>query len=403
MTFGRAAASASWWAGTRHLLRRLGWLVWMAGLCAALVLDHLGALLGDQGLKLVKLCFALVAVAAVVVSPLLSARVLPAVAGLVGAASLAFSLAMRVCASPDWVAQYAYGFTEPVALMWLMMLVPLRGQRGRMTWTAPPVLWTAIVLRPVSIGFGSVQMAIILALFLAVCSTAILGASVAWRLVMVDRRRRASTLRLEQRTEFARDLHDFVAHHVTGIVVQAQGALAIADRRPELVRPALERIEQAGAEAVTSMRHMVGMLRDADGQPALAPLAGIAEVHALVEGFAGVGGAQARLDTEGAFDDLPVEVTTTAHRVVMEALTNVRRHAHRCTRVTVHMSRSADAVTVRVTDDGRPRQTGGGGFGLRGLAERVGLIGGRVEAGPVTGGGWGVEATLPAAPAGAGR
>ncbi|MET8327844.1 ATP-binding protein [Streptomyces sp. NPDC005181] len=170
------------------------------------------------------------------------------------------------------------------------------------------------------------------------------------------------------------------------------------------MRPSLERIEQAGAEALTSMRHMVGMLRDANGEkgePALAPLAGIAEVRSLVERFSAVGGARARLDMEGTFDDLPVEVTTTAHRVVMEALTNVRKHAHACTEVRVRAVRSADGVTVLVSDDGRPRggrQSSGGGFGLKGLAERVSLIGGRIQAGPITGGGWVVEVTLPASP-----
>jgi signal transduction histidine kinase len=258
------------------------------------------------------------------------------------------------------------------------------------------VLCPAIVLRPMAVGVRDVS--VVMALLFAVGTTAVLGAGVARRLVMVDRRRRAAAIRLEQRTEFARDLHDFVAHHVTGIVVQAQGALAIATRRPQLVPPALERIERGGSEALASMRHMVGMLRDVDGEPALAPLAGIAELRALVEGFSAIGGAQARLDLEGTFDDLPVEVATTAHRVAMEALTNVRRHARDCTEVRVCAVRSGDRVTVRVSDDGQPRHTSGGGYGLPGLAERVGLIGGSLRAGPVTGGGWHVEATLPTTP-----
>lgn len=256
----------------------------------------------------------------------------------------------------------------------------------------------AVVLRPVSVAAR--QSTFILALLFALAAVTALGIGLGMRLLLVDRRRQAAALRLEQRTEFARDLHDFVAHHVTGIVVQAQGAQVMAGRRPELVPPALQRIEQAGSEALTSMRHMVGMLRDADGEVALTPLAGIGEVRSLVEEFSAVGGARARLDLQGTFDDLPVEVTTTAHRVVMEALTNVRKHAHGCTEVLVRVGRSGDRLTVRVSDDGRPRHLSHGGFGLKGLAERVGLIGGSVQAGPVTAGGWGVEAMLPVSTAG---
>jgi signal transduction histidine kinase len=101
-----------------------------------------------------------------------------------------------------------------------------------------------------------------------------------------------------------------------------------------------------------------------------------------------------------------VEITTTVHRVVMEALTNVRRHAHGCTEVRVRVAQSADSVTVRISDDGHGGGHGsGGGFGLKGLAERVSLIGGRVQAGPAAGGGWSVEAILPtpAVPVGAAR
>ncbi|MFF3333527.1 anti-sigma factor domain-containing protein [Streptomyces sp. NPDC002888] len=188
-----------------------------------------------------------------------------------------------------------------------------------------------------------------------------------------------------------------------GIIPITYGSAASAPRLPqsaaELVPPALQRIEQAGSEALTSMRHMVGMLRDADGEVTLTPLAGIGEVRTLVEEFSAVGGARARLELEGTFDDLPVEVSTTAHRVVMEALTNVRKHAHGCTEVRVRVDRSGDRLTVRVSDDGRPRHVSQSGFGLKGLAERVGLIGGDVQAGPVTAGGWGVEATLPVSPA----
>ncbi|NEA64873.1 histidine kinase [Streptomyces sp. SID12488] len=389
-TFGRAALGARWpWAA---------WLVWTAPVCWALWFDYQAWGIDGFGSRTAQLACALLAVAAVAGSPWLGARALPVVGALVGVTSLAVSVLLRAGpgSSPDPVASDAYGLAEPAALLWLLLLVPLRGRRGWVAWVTPPVVWAAIVLRPLAVAVR--ENSVIVALFLAVGSTAVLGGGVAWRLVMADRRRRAATLRLEQRAEFARDLHDFVAHHVTGIVVQAQGALVIAQRRPELVPPALERIERAGSEALVSMRQMVGMLRDADGEPALVPLAGMAEVRSLVEGFSAVGGAGVRLELEGSFDDLPVEVTTTAHRVVMEALTNVRKHARGCTEVRVRAVRGGDGVTVRVSDDGRSRHPSGGGFGLRGLAERVNLVGGGLRTGPAAEGGWSVEATFPAAP-----
>ncbi|MFJ7071905.1 sensor histidine kinase [Streptomyces sp. NPDC098781] len=390
------------WARTRPLLPWAAWLLWLTALLAELRYDYGANLIGSHGMAFAKLLVALFAVAAVFVSPWLGARVLPVVGALAAAASLVVSAVLRGGSEDGSASSTAHGFAEPFALLWLLMLIPLRGRRWWMSWAAPPLMWAAIVLRPIAVRVG--DMSLIIALFFAVGATTVLGAGVVWRLIRVDRRRRAESLRIEQRTEFARDLHDFVAHHVTGIVVQAQGALAIAGRRPELVRPSLERIEQAGAEALTSMRHMVGMLRDTGGgekEPALAPLAGIPEIRVLVAGFSAVGGARARLELEGSFDDLPVEITTTAHRVVMEALTNVRKHAHGCTKVQVCVARSAGAVTVGISDDGRPRGSShgsAGGFGLKGLAERVRLIGGSIQAGPEVGGGWAVEATLPATP-----
>ncbi|MFE4449893.1 histidine kinase [Streptomyces sp. NPDC056796] len=352
------------------------------------VQDH-----GPSPLGPAKLGCALLGVALVIASPRLGGRALPSAAGALAFVSLCLSFVLHLELS---VSSYAMGFAEPAALVWLLLLTARRGVPSWAVAAVPP-LFLAIVLRPVSVSVR--QSTTIMALVFALAAVTALGAGLGMRLLLADRRRQAAALRLEQRTEFARDLHDFVAHHVTGIVVQAQGAHAVADRRPELVPPALRRIEQAGSEALTSMRHMVGMLRDADGQVALTPLAGIGEVRSLVEEFSAVGGAGARLDLEGGFDDLPVEVTTTAHRVVMEALTNVRKHAQGCTEVRVRVERSGDRVTVRVTDDGRPGHGSRSGYGLKGLAERVGLIGGSVRAGPVTAGGWGVEAVLPAATA----
>ncbi|MEU6677426.1 histidine kinase [Streptomyces sp. NPDC046925] len=388
-----ATATATEGKGLSRRLPASLWLLLFGGLVGLVVLDSVGGLYYIESYGPGKLIGALLAVGVVAVSPRLDSRALPVAACVLVGVSLCVSFWMHLEMRASGLAM---GFAEPAALTWLLLVV---ARRGKPSWAAfaVPLLGMAIVVRPVSTALR--QSTFIMALLWALAAVTALGIGLGMRLLLADRRRQAAALRLEQRTEFARDLHDFVAHHVTGIVVQAQGARAIAGRKPELVPPALERIEQAGSEALTSMRHMVGMLRDGDGEVALTPLSGIEEVRSLVGEFSAVGGARARLDLEGTLDDLPVEVTTTAHRVVMEALTNVRKHAHGCTEVRVRVERSRDRLTVRVSDDGRPpRHVSAGGFGLKGLAERVGLIGGSVQAGPVTSGGWGVEATLPAPP-----
>ncbi|MFI5821355.1 sensor histidine kinase [Streptomyces rishiriensis] len=358
------------------------------------------------------LCSAMLSAAALLLWPRLGAQGLPLVTGAVAALSIGTTASVHVI----WVlsvreengytpVETPVGFTEPAALLGLLTLTAWRGAPRRAAVAAPACI-AAIVLRPLAVEIDLSSM--VLAFFFTLAAIAALAIGLTIRLVVTDRQRRETAVRLEQRAEFARDLHDFVAHHVTGIVIQAQGARSIATRRPDLVPPALERIEHAGAEALKSMRAMVGMLRDtapADAgetrETVTAPLVGMAEVRSLVEEFAPVGGGRASLRTEGDFEDLPVEVVTTLHRVVMEALTNIRKHARDFTEVQVRLVRSGPRVTVTVSDDGRTRaghqalQALGGGFGLKGLAERVGMIGGRVRSGPAAAGGWHVEATLP--------
>ncbi|TDC83562.1 hypothetical protein E1193_08320 [Micromonospora sp. KC606] len=215
------------------------------------------------------------------------------------------------------------------------------------------------------------------------------------------RKRRLAAALAEQRAEFARDLHDFIAHHVTGIVVQAQGARLIAGQDPQRVIDALTQIECAGSETMTAMRRMVGVLRDdRTMQAPVVPLAGIAELAGLAHRFTASGGPPVRLHIDGILDGLPVDVDTSAFRIVLEALTDTRRHASGASAVDVSLRRTPDWLLVVVTDDGTPPTRAGragehDGFGLAGIAERVKALGGRFHAEPGITGGWTVEATLP--------
>jgi signal transduction histidine kinase len=291
------------------------------------------------------------------------------------------------------------GLVEVPAQLVLLIVVC---RRAAAAWVAPAagVLIAAILLRPFAMLADD---ALFLTSFGVIAVGAAIGAGVYLRSLDSGRLRQVAAVQAEQRAEFARDLHDFIAHHVTGIVVQAQGARLIAAADPQRAITALEQIENAGQETMASMRRMVGLLRSMDTDPGapVAPLAGMAEIGPLVDGFGSNGSPTARLRIDGEVDDLPIEVTSSAYRVVMEALTNVRRHANGATRVDVTLHRTPDCLFIRVADDGRParaalpREVRRDGFGLIGLTERVRAVGGRIEARPGIDGGWVVDAALP--------
>jgi signal transduction histidine kinase len=217
------------------------------------------------------------------------------------------------------------------------------------------------------------------------------------RYLDVHRRRGVEAVRRDERLAMARELHDVVAHHVTGIVVQAQAARLVAGRRPETIEPTLAGIETAGADALTAMHRLVGLLRDPDDTPGTSP--GPGPLSELVARFAARGTAVTlQLPADDSEQHCPPEVAATVYRVVQEALTNVVRHARAAHRVTVTVHADPNTVTVDVTDDAAPgtaRARRSGGYGLVGMRERVEALGGALSAGPRDGAGWTVHATVP--------
>jgi signal transduction histidine kinase len=292
----------------------------------------------------------------------------------------------------------SFGLAESVGLLAVTFVVCRRGD-SRWAIGAVLLLGMAIGFMPLRAGFGAEY--VIAGLALGLVATAVIALAVYLRLVESTRLRAMDSVRAEQRAEFARDLHDFIAHHVTGIVVQAQGARFIAEQDPKRVLLALEQIEQAGAETMASMRRMVGVLRDPHARPdaPLAPLAGVDELGPLLDQFSAAGDVLARLHVDGSTVGVPVEVSTSAYRVVMEALTNIRRHAKDARVADVWVRRTPDWLLVRVANDGAPPRAAmpreAPGYGLVGLTERVRAVGGRITAGPGIDGGWVVDAALP--------
>ncbi|WP_062431036.1 sensor histidine kinase [Herbidospora daliensis] len=225
--------------------------------------------------------------------------------------------------------------------------------------------------------------------------SAALAATIGLYLRALDDRRTRSVLaaRRAQRAQFARDLHDFVAHDVSGMLAQAQAGRILVEHDPHRAVALFERIEQTALQALASMDRTVRMLDDTADRT---PLPSLADLPDLCERFSG--STSVHLDLRPG--DPPREAAATAYRVVVEALTNVRRHAPTASRVEVTVTDlPGPALRVTVTDDGPGGVRGDGGSGLPGLAERVEALGGTLTAGPHRPRGWRVEATMPTAAA----
>jgi signal transduction histidine kinase len=335
----------------------------------------------------------------------------PVLAGVAGAASIAASVVVPLAGAAyeqGGAATTGWAFAE-IAVLLALGLVAVR--------VAPPGPWSYGAALPLVavpawlLRFGSGPV-----------SAELVGGFVGWGLVALvaavvglylrrldrDSARSVVEARRAQRLHLARDLHDFVAHDVSGMLAQAQAGQLLAERDPAAAAAAFQRIEAAGLQALASLDRTVHMLGDPADGPAVPP-ATLDDLTGLVGRFAST--AAIDLEVEPGLEAvLPRAHAATAYRVVVEALTNVRRHAPAATRVAVLVHRTGPAVLVSVTDDGstqaarsarpRPRrQPRHSGLGLPGLAERVEALGGTLTAGPADAGGWRVAATLPLGPA----
>lgn len=205
----------------------------------------------------------------------------------------------------------------------------------------------------------------------------------------------------DERARIARELHDVVAHAVSVIVVQADGAAYAVRSQPELAERAVKTISSTGREALTELRRLLGVLRSEEAGGELTPQpAGTQSLSELAERVRAVG-LPVRLEIVGNVDDLPAGVGLGVYRIVQEALTNSLKHAGPGTKAVVRVEHSGDEVHLDIADDGR-RAAGtlvgvSGGNGLIGMRERALVFGGSLDAGPRPGGGWQVKARLPLA------
>ncbi len=209
---------------------------------------------------------------------------------------------------------------------------------------------------------------------------------------------------MDERVRIAREIHDVVAHHVSVMGLQAGAARRLAHKPGADIEEPLRAIEDSSRAAVTELHRLLGFLRrddeiDPDGlsPEAMDPSPGL---HRLPELRTQVASAGLALDLEIEGDErsLPASVDLNAYRILQEALTNCLKYAGTDV-AEVTISYADDALTLHVADRGlglRPTtRPSGSGSGLRGMAERVSLVGGSLRHGARPGGGFEVEAVLP--------
>jgi signal transduction histidine kinase len=192
-------------------------------------------------------------------------------------------------------------------------------------------------------------------------------------------RLRADTARLGARADLARDLHDSVGHSVTAIVLQASAARRVLDTDQAFVAGALEAIEEQGREAMDELDRVLAVLRD---EPSgMRPAAGLGDIDDLLGDLAAV----------------PPAIGREGYRVLQEALTNVLRHASGAATSAVVACGSEGLEIVVANGPGTAivPERASGGRGLRGIAERVGAVGGTLEHGPDGSGGYRLRAMFP--------
>jgi len=297
------------------------------------------------------------------------------------------------------------GVTEEPFLLAAWTLYEVALERGEIRWRLPAVFFAAIVALFL---VGGSERALEVVRYLLVSGLAL---GMAWALGSTARRRQleaAHAARAErdravaaERLRVVRELHDVVSHSLGTIsIVSGVGRHSTADD-PEALRAKLATIEETSRTALADMRAMLGVLRADTGPAEHAPQPGLDDLDALAA-RAEQAGTPVTLTVTGPPRTLPAGTQRAVYRVVQEGLTNAVRHAPgaRCAVTVTATDTRVDVEVANGPAARRPEPGDGPGFGLVGLRERVGLLGGELTAQQRPDGGFVLRASLPADPHG---
>jgi len=301
-------------------------------------------------------------------------------------------LAFGTVAVADLVALALGVYWEGLGTNAFVLLLPyalFRWGSGREATLGLIVIWIPALLS----AFDPIPVTDLIFGFVVLLLPAAVGASVRYQ--DNARLRGMDQVKLRERGQLARELHDTVAHHVSAIAVRAQAGRVVASSDPNAALDALLLIEQEASRTLAEMRSIVGALRQGE-EPDLAPQRGVADIARLTQ----TGGDRPQIDVElsGDLTGLRPSLDAALYRLAQESITNAIRHARQATRVRVTVRGEGDCVRLTVGDDGDagpfdPRSSPG--YGIIGMAERSKLLGGTLDAGPNPNRGWTVEAVLP--------
>ncbi|MFJ6002545.1 sensor histidine kinase [Arthrobacter sp. NPDC092385] len=218
------------------------------------------------------------------------------------------------------------------------------------------------------------------------------------RRLEVERQQERDLAAADERSHIAREMHDIVAHSLSVIITQADGARYASAQAPELAVRTLGTIAETGRGSLREMRRLLGVLRG-DEDASTRPLPTLEDVDALIQSVRRSGVRVACRRVGAPRRQLPLGAELTAYRVVQESLTNVLKHAGADTSTEVVLDYGPRGLTITVDDDGRGAApdpaTAGAGQGITGMTERVRLYDGTVSAAPRAGGGYRVDAFIP--------
>ncbi len=212
-----------------------------------------------------------------------------------------------------------------------------------------------------------------------------------------EQQQQAELAAAAERSRIAREMHDVIAHGLSVMIAQADGASYVMEQSPGQAKASLQQISATGREALAQMRDLLGLLRSADPDSGGAqPQPDLGDLDMLVD-QARTSGAEVELRRGADLGPIPTLVSLTAYRIIQEGLTNARKHGG--PRVSISMATKSGGLEIVLSDNGRgegaPMAPSAPGHGLIGMRERVAAVGGTVSSRPTADGGYEVVAWLP--------